>query len=74
MDLYRYFHPHYNPRLRNVGVRLQELGELEQAAMELHKAIERAEIRSEISPIGNIKKEHFAEIVCALDFAVGGAK
>ena len=35
MDLYRYFHPHYNPRLRKVPLRLQELAELEQKQSEL---------------------------------------
>ncbi len=47
MDLYRYFHPHHNPRLLRTPLRLQELGELEQAASELKKAIRRAAIRSE---------------------------
>ncbi len=47
MDLYRYFHPHHNPRLLLVPLRLQELGELEQAAAELKKAVRRAAIRSE---------------------------
>jgi len=70
MDLYRYFHPHHNPRLRNVPVRLQELAELEQSASELRKALKRAEIRTENSPIGGIRKEHFSEILVALDYIV----
>lgn len=70
MDLYRYFHPHYNPRLRNVPLRLQELGELEQAATELRKAIQRAEIRTEIASVGGMRKEHFSEIISALDYVV----
>jgi len=74
MDLYRYFHPHYNPRLRGVGVRLQELGELEQAAVELCKALERAEIRSEINPVDKVNKERFSEIVHALDFVVNSLR
>jgi hypothetical protein len=46
MDLYRYFHPHHNPRLRHTPLRLQELGELEQAARELFRAVRRARIRT----------------------------
>lgn len=46
MDLYRYFHPHHNPRLRNTPLRLQELAELQQAAVELTRALKRAFIRS----------------------------
>ncbi len=45
MDLYRFFHPHHNPRLRNRAIRLQELSELELAAKELYRALERASIR-----------------------------
>lgn len=68
MDLYRYFHPHHNPRLRNVPLRLQELGELEQAAIELKRALERAELRAEITGIGGIKKEHFSDVLVAIDY------
>jgi hypothetical protein len=46
MDIYRYFHPHHNPRLRTTPIRLQELNELEEAARELRRAIERAGLRS----------------------------
>lgn len=46
MDLFRYFHPHHNPRLRKVPPRLQELGELELAAKELLRALQRTQIRS----------------------------
>lgn len=45
MDLFRYFHPHHNPRLRQVPLRAQEVSELELAAVELQRAIERAAIR-----------------------------
>ena len=70
MDLYRYFHPHHNPRLRNVPLRLQELGELEQAAVELHKALKRAEVRTGEAATGPIKKEHFNQIRVAMDYVV----
>ena len=70
MDLYRYFHPHHNPRLRNVSLRLQELCELKQAAEELKRAVERAEIRAENSENGPIRRDHFSEILVALDYAV----
>ena len=45
MDLYRYFHPHHNPRLRKTPLRLQEVAELQQAAIELTRALKRAQIR-----------------------------
>lgn len=46
MDLFRYFHPHHNPRLRSKALRAQELGELELAALELQRALERARVRT----------------------------
>ena len=69
MDLYRYFHPHFNPRLRHVPVRLQELLELHQAAIELRKAVERAELRTEKCPGGVVQTEYFTEIAAAVSFA-----
>jgi len=45
MDLYRFFHPHHNPRLRNKPIRLLELSELELAAKELSRALERTSLR-----------------------------
>lgn len=70
MDIFRYFHPHHNPRLRNVGIRLQELSELEQAARELKRAIERAKLRSERAPAGKITHDLFDGIVAAMDYSV----
>ena len=72
MDLYRYFHPHHNPRLREKSIRMQELSELEQASQELKKAIKRAEIRTDESnnEVGGIKKDHFTQILVALDYVV----
>ena len=75
MDLFRYFHPHYHPRLRRVPLRLQELGELELAAKELSRAVRRAQIRSEnrfgqsAQINSDISPEKLAEIVSSLDFA-----
>ena len=69
MDLYRYFHPHFNPRLRNVPVRLQELLELQQAATELKKAIERAELRTKTRENPPFPSEYLSEISAALAFA-----
>lgn len=70
MDLYRYFHPHHNPRLKDVPVRLQELAELEQAAIELRSALRRAEIRTQHAPVGGIECSHFSEILVAMDYIV----
>lgn len=70
MDLYRYFHPHYNPRLRTTPLRLQEIGELEQAASELQRALERAELRTGNSNVGGIRREHFSEVLEAANYIV----
>lgn len=47
MDLYRFFHPHHNPRLRRKQLRHQEISELELAAKELLLALKRASLRLE---------------------------
>ncbi len=70
MDLYRYFHPHHNPRLKNTPLRLLEIGELGQAAAELKRALERAEIRAVNCPTRNISGEHLADVLVAIDFVV----
>lgn len=70
MDLYRYFHPHHNPRLRATPLRIQELGELEQAATELARALERAALRSSLAPIGGISGEHLEQILEAARYIV----
>ena len=70
MDLYRYFHPHHNPRLRKTSLRLQEIGELQQAASELRKAVRCAEIRTENAPVGGLRKDHFSELLVAMDYLV----
>ncbi len=68
MDLYRYFHPHHNPRLHKIPVRMQELAELEQAAIELGRAVNRAEIRFRHTQGESAAKESFADMKAALDF------
>jgi len=68
MDIYRYFHPHHNPRLHNTPVRQQELNELEQAASELKKAIERAQKRSARQMTPPILPSHFNDIIKAMRF------
>jgi len=70
MDLYRYFHPHHNPRLKSTPLRQVELSELLQAAIELKRAVERAEIRTGNAPCGAIEKEHFGDALVALDYVV----
>ncbi len=70
MDLYRYFHPHHNPRLRSVPLRSQELAELEQGAIELAKALKRAQIRSGNAPVAGFATERFALVLEAAQFIV----
>ncbi len=70
MDLYRYFHPHHNPRLRNAPLRAQELGELEIAALELERALSRAMVRTESSPVGGISAAHFEQLLVAANYLV----
>lgn len=68
MDIYRFFHPHHNPRLHSTPVRQQELGELEQAAAELRKSLERAKKRAERRPSPPILPEHYTDIIKAARF------
>ena len=68
MDIYRFFHPHHNPRLHSTPLRQQELIELEQAASELRKALERARKRTVRRAPGRIVPEHFDDIIKALVF------
>lgn len=68
MDIYRYFHPHHNPRLFSTPLRQQELSELEQAASELRKAIQRAKLRVERVQTGRILPSHFIDLIKAVTF------
>lgn len=68
MDIYRFFHPHHNPRLHSTPVRLQELLELEQAAAELRKALERALRRTKRKRTGPVLPSHFNDIIKAMRF------
>lgn len=68
MDIYRFFHPHHNPRLHSTPLRQQELSELEQAASELRKALERAERRTARRPVAPIMPEHFGDLIKAIIF------
>ena len=68
MHIYRFFQPHHNPRLLNRPLRQLELGELEQAAAELRKAIERAQQRTERKPVAPIMTEHFTDVLKAMRF------
>ena len=68
MDIYRFFHPHHNPRLHSTRLRQQELSELEQAASELRKALERAKLRTARNPAGAIVPAHFRDIIKAMNF------
>ncbi len=68
MDIYRFFHPHHNPRLHSTPLRQQELSELEQAASELRKALERARSRCERRPIAPIMPQHFTDLLKAIRF------
>ena len=65
MDLYRYFHPHYNPHLLKTPLRLQELSELRQAAKELKKALGRAELRG-----SDKQSQYLAQSSEALSFVI----
>jgi hypothetical protein len=63
MDIYRFFHPHHNPRLVNTALRYTELSELLQAAVELRKALERAQQRTTRQAIPPILSEYFTDII-----------
>lgn len=68
MDIYRFFHPHHNPRLHSSPLRQQELSELEQVASELHKALIRAQSRAKRSAKAPIMPELFEDIIKAARF------
>lgn len=68
MDIYRFFHPHHNPRLVNVALRYTELSELLQAAAELRKALERGQYRTTRKTAPPILPEHFADVIKAARF------
>ena len=68
MHIYRFFQPHHNPRLLTTAVRQLELSELEQAASELRKAIERAQQRAKRRPVPPIMSEHFTDVLKAMRF------
>ena len=68
MDIYRFFHPHHNPRLRRTALRLQELSELEHAACELRRALERAQQRAIRHAKPPIMAEHFTDVIKASRF------
>jgi hypothetical protein len=70
MDIYRFFHPHHNPRLHSTPLRQQELGELEQAASELLKSLERAQKRTARKAPGAILPQHFNDILKAMRFVL----
>lgn len=68
MDIYRFFHPHHNPRLHSTPLRQQEISELEQAASELLKALERAKQRTKRRTTPPILPEHFLDVIKAMRF------
>jgi hypothetical protein len=68
MDIYRFFHPHHNPRLHSTPVRQQELCELLQAASELKKALQRAQKRTERRAAGRILPQHFGDVIKGVTF------
>ena len=68
MDIYRFFHPHHNPRLHSTPVRQQELSELEQVASELRKSLERARQRTERCDRTRILPSHYDDILKAIKF------
>ena len=68
VDIYRYFQPHHNPRLRNRSLRLQEIAELRTASEELEKAVRRAETRSNDRSEMSDSEFNFGEIAEALQF------
>jgi hypothetical protein len=68
VDIYRFFHPHHNPRLLRTPLRQQELAELLHAASELRKAVERAKQRTERTKVGVILPDHFVDLIKAIKF------
>lgn len=70
MDLYKYFQPHHNARLRQKAVRHQEIGELLEAALELGRACERAALRQKESAVPELSEEQFNNLLISVHNAV----
>jgi hypothetical protein len=68
MDIYRFFHPHHNPRLHSTPLRQHELCELLQASGELRKALERAQQRIERKSTPPLLPQHFTDLLRAMHF------
>ena len=68
MHIYRFFQPHHNPRLLSTPIRQLELSELEQAASELRKALERAQQRTTKKSVPPLMAEHFTDLLKAMRF------
>ena len=69
MHIYRFFHPHYNPRLLNRALRGIEISELYQAASELRKALSRSLIRTQRNPEPQINTVKLQETAAILELA-----
>ncbi len=63
MDIYRFFHPHFNPRLLNIPIRQQELNDLEQAACEFKKASQRLIQRFKRHPLKELKLRRLKKLM-----------
>lgn len=66
MDIYRFFHPHHNPKLHSTPLRQQELSELLQVASELFKALSRGKMRTLRQTVGNLSSQEFDPAIEAL--------
>lgn len=69
MDLFRFFHPHHNPRLKNKRLRLQELSELELAIKEIQRALVRANVR-QTSSNATVASEYIKSSKEAIELAL----
>lgn len=70
MDLYKYFQPHHNARLRQKALRHQEIGELLEAALELGRACERAALRQSELAVPELGEEQFENLLLSMHNAV----
>jgi len=70
VHIFSFFQPHHNPRLLGKQIRQIEICELEQAAAELLRAVQRAKERVVRKPVDQIEDQHFDQVASALEFVV----
>ena len=68
VEIFKFFYPHFNPLLRSIPPRQQELSELEQVASLLRKALEKMQQRALLKSNTPLPSDLFSSAVKAARF------